>query len=179
MYTYSYLHSKKSYEEIFTLTCCLSDTLCVCLCWTNHGVTTVSRIDSIIGLFCRILSLLLDSFAKETYNSIDPTNQSHPIPFVRSEIILEYDLTPHDSAMFLSHMGRRLIWWIRRTQQQYPPYARTTSNFAIDARFKPNLELTIGLFVVEVFVLPPAAALWMPGLHLLLRMNLYSFHVDI
>jgi len=79
MYTYTYIHSKKSYEEIFTLTCCLSDTLCVCLCWTNHGVTTVSRIDSIIGLFCRILSLLLGSFAKETYNFIDPTNRSHPI----------------------------------------------------------------------------------------------------
>jgi len=43
------------------------------------GVATVSRIDKIIGLFCRILSLLLGSFAKETYNFIDPTNQSHPI----------------------------------------------------------------------------------------------------
>jgi len=177
MYTYSYIHSKKSYEEIFTLTCCLSDTLCVCLCWTNHGVTTVSRIDSIIGLFCRILSLLLGSFAKETYNSIDPTNQSHPYHSL-------------GRILFLNTIGRPMTvlwsfhiwgdgWWIRRTQQQYPPYARTTSDFASDARFKPNLELTIGLFVVEVFVLPPAAALWMPGLHLLLRMNLYSFHVDI
>jgi len=45
----------------------------------NHGVATVSRIDKIIGLFCRILSLLYGSFAKETYNLIDPTNQSHPI----------------------------------------------------------------------------------------------------
>jgi len=32
-----------------------------------------------MGLFCRILSLVLGSFAKETYNLIDPTNQSHPI----------------------------------------------------------------------------------------------------
>jgi len=31
-------------------------------------------------LFCRILSLSQGSFAKETYNLIDPTNQSHPIP---------------------------------------------------------------------------------------------------
>ena len=31
-----------------------------------------------IGLFGRILSLLQGSFAKETYNFIDPTNQSHP-----------------------------------------------------------------------------------------------------
>ena len=33
-----------------------------------YGVATVSRIDKIIGLFCRILSLLWGSFAKETYN---------------------------------------------------------------------------------------------------------------
>jgi len=40
---------------------------------------TVSRIDKIIGLFCRIASLLYFSFAEETYNLIDPTNCSHPI----------------------------------------------------------------------------------------------------
>jgi len=45
----------------------------------GYGVATVSRIDTIIGLFCRILSLLLGSFAKETYNLIDAANQSHPI----------------------------------------------------------------------------------------------------
>ena len=42
-----------------------------------YGVATVSRIDQIIGLFCRIASLLYVSFAKETYNFIDPTNCSH------------------------------------------------------------------------------------------------------
>jgi len=45
----------------------------------RYGVATVSRIDKIIGLFCRISSLLLASFAKETYNLIDPTNCSHPV----------------------------------------------------------------------------------------------------
>ena len=44
-----------------------------------YGVATVSRIDWIIGLFCRISSLLQGSFAKETYHFIDPTNWSHPI----------------------------------------------------------------------------------------------------
>jgi len=44
-----------------------------------YWVVTVSRIDKMIGLFCRISSLLEGSFAKETYNFIDPTNQSHPI----------------------------------------------------------------------------------------------------
>jgi len=32
----------------------------------TYGVATVSRIDKIIGIFCRILSLLWGSFAKET-----------------------------------------------------------------------------------------------------------------
>jgi len=45
----------------------------------SYGVATVSRIDQIIGLSCRILSLLSGSFPKETYHFIDPTNQSHPI----------------------------------------------------------------------------------------------------
>ena len=58
---------------------------CITLVFSIHvytyayGVATVSRIDSIIGLFCRISSLSSGSFAKETYNFIDPTNQSHPI----------------------------------------------------------------------------------------------------
>ena len=51
----------------------------VCLYSVESGVATVSRIDKIIGLFCRVLSLLLGSFAKETYNFIDPTDQSHLI----------------------------------------------------------------------------------------------------
>ena len=32
-----------------------------------------------IGLFCRILSLLWVSFAKETYHFKEPTNRSHPM----------------------------------------------------------------------------------------------------
>jgi len=53
----------------------------VCMTWHMHryGVATVSRIDKIVCLFCRISSLLQVSFAKETYHFIDPTNQSHPI----------------------------------------------------------------------------------------------------
>ena len=45
-----------------------------------YGVATDSRIDKIIGLFCRMMSFLQGSFTKETYNLIDPTNQSHSIP---------------------------------------------------------------------------------------------------
>ena len=53
--------------------------LCTCTAKCTYGVPTVSSIDQIIGLFCRISSLLQVSFAKETYNFIDPTNQSLPI----------------------------------------------------------------------------------------------------
>jgi len=49
----------------------------VVLC--NYGVATVSGIDKILGFVCRILSILQGSFAKETYNFIDPADQSHPI----------------------------------------------------------------------------------------------------
>ena len=44
-----------------------------------YGVATISRRLKMIGLFCRISSLLQGSFAKETYHFIDPTNRSHPI----------------------------------------------------------------------------------------------------
>ena len=40
---------------------------------------TISRLLEIIGLFCRISSLLYGSFAKETYDFQEPTNRSHPI----------------------------------------------------------------------------------------------------
>jgi len=48
---------------------------------TSHiyGVATLSRFLRIIGLFCRISSLLQGSFAKETYNLKEPTDRSHPI----------------------------------------------------------------------------------------------------
>jgi len=45
----------------------------------RYGVATISRLLKIIGLFCRIQSLLQGSFAKETYDFKEPTNRSHPI----------------------------------------------------------------------------------------------------
>ena len=44
-----------------------------------YGVATISRLLKIVGLFCRILSLLQESFAKETYVFKKPTNCSHPM----------------------------------------------------------------------------------------------------
>ena len=44
-----------------------------------YGVATISRLHKIVGLFCRILSLLQGCFAKETCVFKEPTNRSHPI----------------------------------------------------------------------------------------------------
>ena len=62
---------------------------CVCMCVRLHsntctyallyGVAAISRLLKIIGLFCRIVSLLQGSFAKETYIFKQATNRSHPI----------------------------------------------------------------------------------------------------
>ena len=45
----------------------------------QYGVATINRLLKIIGLFCRIYSLLQGSFAKETYTFKEHTNHSHPI----------------------------------------------------------------------------------------------------
>jgi len=44
-----------------------------------YGVALVSRIDKIIGLFCKRALQKRRYSAKETYNFIDPTDCSHPI----------------------------------------------------------------------------------------------------
>ena len=44
-----------------------------------YGVAACSRLLKIIGLFCRISSLLQGSFTKETYNFKESTDRSHLI----------------------------------------------------------------------------------------------------
>ena len=55
-----------------------------------YGVATVSRIDKISRLFCRISSLLQGLFAKKTCYFIDPTHQSQPIP---EDVVLFAEMT--------------------------------------------------------------------------------------
>ena len=45
----------------------------------SRNIHTYRCIHQIIGLFCRIQSLLQGSFAKETYDFKEPTTRSHPI----------------------------------------------------------------------------------------------------
>ena len=58
---------------------CTCPAACVVHMTHSYGVATISRFLKIIGLFCRISSLLQGSFVKETYNFKEPTNRSHPI----------------------------------------------------------------------------------------------------
>jgi len=51
--------------------------LIMCAHW--YGVSAISKFLKIVGLFCRMQSLLQGSFAKETYYFKEPTNWSHPI----------------------------------------------------------------------------------------------------
>jgi len=44
-----------------------------------YGVATLSRIDKIVGLFCKRDLQKRRYSAKETYDLIDPTDRSHPI----------------------------------------------------------------------------------------------------
>jgi len=43
-----------------------------------YGVVLVSRIDKMIGLFCKRVLQKKQYSAEETYNFIDPTKRSHP-----------------------------------------------------------------------------------------------------
>jgi len=57
--------------------------LCVCVCMSKQtcdtDVATISRLLTIIGLFCKRTLLKRLSYAKETYDFEEPTNRSHPI----------------------------------------------------------------------------------------------------
>jgi len=49
-------------------------------CQDTYGVATISRLLQIIGLFCRISSLIYRPLLqKESYNLKEPTNRSHSI----------------------------------------------------------------------------------------------------
>ena len=60
----------------------------------GYGVATTSRRLKIIGLLCRMSSLLYGSSAQETYDFKEPTNSSHPIPVCIC-------IFSHDTAMYV------------------------------------------------------------------------------
>jgi len=81
--------------------------------FTLIWVATVSRINKITGLFCRIASFSWGSFAKETYNFIDPTNCSHPITkqFIRVKWLIHTYTTMHTCDATCLHIHYTLYAW--------------------------------------------------------------------
>jgi len=73
----------------------------------SYVVALVSRIDKIIGLFCKRALKKRQYSAKETCNFIDPTNLSHPI--------LDMPFVPGIVRMVLSFrvLASRALLWIR------------------------------------------------------------------
>ena len=66
--TYTLIDCKKFCDLHVTQLCHVTPYELMCV---TYGVATVSRIDKIVRLFCRIYSLLQGSCAKETYSFID------------------------------------------------------------------------------------------------------------
>ena len=102
---------------------------------SSYGVATVSRIDKITGLFCRISSLLYGSFAKETYNLIDPTNQSHLLPELRNAA------TTKSTVNF--DLRRTLLGFFPACPRWRIPHAGTTKfttnyDYMADSRASPG-----------------------------------------
>jgi len=67
----------------YVCVCCLCVSSCTLLTpfgsLTCYGVALVSRINKIIGLFCKRALQKSQYSAKDAYNFIDPINCSHPI----------------------------------------------------------------------------------------------------
>ena len=95
----------------------------------TYGVATICRLLKIIGLSCRIWSLLQGSFAKETYNFKEPTNRSHPIPQqlmqicgmqliqICAQVVAHLDMCLWHISMVVAHLDMNL-WLIQICAQQ-------------------------------------------------------------
>jgi len=130
---------------------CVRETYCVCC--TQYGVATVSRIDQIIGLFRRIASLLQGSFAKETYHFIDPTNRSKPITLWSTHSISHKCMCVYHKVCFLSgsqsysHDTRThthtstLLYLVRRLDT-----TRRKTRRMVSSLLQQNILSFIGLF---------------------------------
>jgi len=71
-----------------------------------YAVASVSRIDKMIGLFCK-KPYKRDYVLQETYNLVDPTNRSHSICF-NSMCDMPHSDVRHDS-LHLRHGSMRAI----------------------------------------------------------------------
>ena len=98
-----------------------------------YGVASISRLLKIIGLFCRIQSLLQGSFAKETCNFNEPTNRSHPITELRGWVVwcvcIEYTLDFGYGVTTISRLLNTIGLFFRIQSLLYGSFAKETYNF--------------------------------------------------
>ena len=73
--------------------------LCHPVCNWLYGLASVSRIDKIIGLFCKRALQKRHCSAKETYNFVDPTYRSHPI--YTNSLVHPKNLLPRITVIFV------------------------------------------------------------------------------
>jgi len=66
------------------------------------GVATNSRLLKIIGLFCRIWSLLQGSFAKETFPFKEPTNRRHLLYYMYLLVLCQRPARSHIECAYIS-----------------------------------------------------------------------------
>ena len=78
----------------------------------TYGVATISRLLKIIGLFCRILSLLQGSFAKETCNFKEADNCSHPIVCSTSQRLCVLHAEYYTHSHFTYHILHTLTFFL-------------------------------------------------------------------
>ena len=74
-----------------------------------YGTATVSRIDKILGLFCKRTLLKRQYSAKETYDFIEFTNRSHPITSTR--ITHRNQILQRRFKLFSDGITRMISWW--------------------------------------------------------------------
>ena len=126
-------------------------------------MATVSRIDKITGLFRRISSLFLCSFAIETYCFIDPTIRSHPICIgVAMKLYVSFAKETYKRDNIMESIGAYhsfVVTLLVNSKTEYPreilakpldvqgSSQRTLNSSLIKVRFR---ELVQGSFVPEI-----------------------------
>jgi len=94
------------------------DELCHLLQWIMGWLRLVG-IDKITGLFCKRALLKRRYSAKETYNLIDPTNQSHPIchlfGWVMSLVSMSYVTFLTESCRVISRKWKSCVYTLHFT----------------------------------------------------------------
>jgi len=80
-------HSWLIHDSFMTHSCVIHVSF-ICHSCVWYGVALVSRIDKMIGLFCKRALQKRRYSAKVTYNLIDPTDRSHPIVTSHNALLL-------------------------------------------------------------------------------------------